>query len=83
MNSFEVKIKEYKSGKSWEELKPTVVLFTTDDWQDALQSYITYLEENNVDLSNVWEYRINYTGSPQGHYRNVGFEKVLSGKWTL
>jgi len=58
MYSYEVKIKEHDSGKSWEDLKPTLVLFSTDNWQDALQSYITYLKENNVDLSNVWEYRI-------------------------
>lgn len=81
MYSYQVKIKEHDSKKSWEELPPTLVFFSTDNWGDALQSYITYLEENNVDLSNVWEYRINYTGSLQGHYRNVGFEKVLSGEW--
>ena len=81
MQAYEVRIKEYECGINWEDLKPTLVFFSTNNWFDALESYITYLKENDVDLSKVWEYRINYAGSSQGHYYNVGYEKLLSGEW--
>lgn len=76
-HEYEVKIKEKDSKTAWEDLKPTSILHSSDDWQDALKSYVHMLKSEHVDISNVWEFRINHKGSYQGHYYNPTWQGEL------
>jgi hypothetical protein len=78
---YQIKTKFYRNDKKWEDIEPTYFWASTSNWNDALDEYIKRMEQENIDLSKVWEYRVNYLGSPQGHYHNIGFQKVLSGEW--
>ena len=69
-NEYEVKIRNKDSMLFFEDIKPTLIIHSSDDVYVALDSYLAFLERENVDISNVWEFRINRKDSPQGHYFN-------------
>ena len=73
MNHYEIKIKEKTSHTAWEDLLP-VQVFSSGTWEDAIKEYVDMFIRENVDLSNVWEYRCNIHGSPQGHYFNPNWQ---------
>lgn len=79
MNHYEIKVKQKDGGKTWEELLPTQV-FSTGNWEEALKEYVDALIDEDVDLSNVWEYRCNIAGSPQGHYFNPNWQSFKEVK---
>jgi hypothetical protein len=68
---FEVKIKNRGSMTAWEDLKPTLVICLKDSPAQAFKDYMSFLINEDIDLSEVQEFRVNRFHSLQGHYYMV------------
>ena len=74
---FEIKAKEHDNHLRWEYIVPVEVKSTEHDCYLTLDMYITFLNENGKDLSQIKEFRINRLGNAQGHCVSP-----KDGKWS-
>jgi hypothetical protein len=65
---FEVKIWKKGTPKCFENISPRLVICNKDKPEQAYDDYMNFLNEQEVDTSNIEEFRVNRVGSSQGHY---------------
>jgi hypothetical protein len=65
---FEIKMKPVDSQTAWEDYKPTLVICQKDSPLKALQMYVNFLLNEDIDLTFIREFRVNRYRSSQGHY---------------